>query len=86
VKDAQVAVTRHADGYVLEAAVPLTALGFAPASGSITRGDVGVIFSDPGGSRNVLRVDYANKETAIVNDIPSEARLEPAKWAEVRVE
>lgn len=84
--DAQVAVTGGADGYVLEAAVPLADLGFSPTPGMLTRGDVGVIFSDPGGSRNVLRVDWANKDTAIVNDIPTEARLEPAKWGEVKVE
>jgi hypothetical protein len=85
-KEAQVAVTRTADGYTLEAAVPLRDLGLAPKPGMALRGDLGVIFSDPGGSRNVLRVDYANKDTAIVNDIPSEARLEPAKWGQVRVE
>jgi len=83
---AKVAVARSAKGYTLEAAIPLAALGFAPRPGLITKGDVGVVFSDPGGSRNVLRVCYANKETAIVNDIPSEARLTPEKWGVIRVE
>jgi len=85
-KEAQVAIQRGTKGYTLEAAVPLKTLGFVPRPGFITRGDVGVVFSDPGGSRNVLRVYYANKETAIVNDIPSEARLTPHKWGIVRVE
>jgi hypothetical protein len=84
--DAKVAIQRTGKGYTLEAAVPLSALGFAPKAGMVARGDVGVIFSDPGGSRNVLRAYYANKDTAIVNDIPSEARLEPAKWGAVRIE
>ncbi len=83
---ARVAIRRQATGYILEAAVPLKALRFAPAPGTITRGDVGVIFSDRGGSRNVLRVYYANKETAIVNDIPSEVRLQPSKWGVVQAE
>jgi len=83
---AQVAVQRTAKGYALEAAVPLKDIGFAPKPGLTTRGDVGVIFSDPGGSRNVLRAYHANRDTAIVNDIPSEARLAPDKWGILRVE
>jgi hypothetical protein len=86
VKDAQVAIVVKGDGYVVEAAVPLAAVKFAPKPQALHRGDVGVILADSGGSRNVLRVDYANKDTAIVNDIPSEARLEPGKWGIVRVE
>ncbi len=86
VKEARVAVSRREGRYVLEAAVPLSALGWRPEAGLVTRGDVGVIFSDAGGSRNVLRLYYANKETAIVNDIPSEARLTPDKWGVLRVE
>ncbi len=85
-KEASVAVTRTAEGYVLEAAVPLAALGFAPEAGMLTKGDTGVVFSDRAGSRNVLRVAYANPDTAIVNDIPTEARLEPGKWGIIEVE
>jgi len=83
---AQVAIKRGERSYVLEAAVPLKEIGLAPNAGAVLRGDVGVIFSDPGGHRNVLRAYYANKESAIVNDIPSEARLEPQKWGVIRVE
>ncbi|NQT54177.1 hypothetical protein HQ576_19125, partial [bacterium] len=83
---ARVAIERGARGYTLEAAVPLKALRFAPAKGLLAKGDLGVIFSDQGGSRNVLRVYHANKATAIVNDIPSEVRLHPDKWGVLRVE
>ena len=83
---AKVAVKRSDKGYVLEAAVPLKEIGLAPDAGAVLRGDVGVIFSDPGGHRNVLRAYYTNKQSAIVNDIPSEARLEPQKWGVIRVE
>jgi len=82
----QVEIARTTGGYTLEAAVPLAGLSFAPKPGMLLKGDVGVIFSDPGGSRDVLRVCYADKDTAIVNDIPTEARLEPAKWGMVQVE
>jgi hypothetical protein len=86
VKDAEVKLETAADGYTLRASVPLKALPWAPKPGVATRGDIGVIFSDPGGARNVLRAYHANKDTAIVNDIPSEARLEPQKWGVVKVE
>ena len=85
VPDARVSISRTQAGYKLEAAVPLKALGFAPQPGTISRADLGVIFSDAGGSRNALRVYYANRNTAIVNDIPSEARLEPQYWGVLQV-
>jgi hypothetical protein len=84
--EAQVAVERSENGYTLEACVPLAALGFAPRSGMVTRGDVGVLFSDQGGSRTVLRAYLFNKKTSIINDIPTEARLQPAEWGRVEVE
>jgi hypothetical protein len=84
--DATVALRRGENGYSLEASVPLKTLRFAPGPGMLLKGDVGVIFSDPGGSRNVLRAYYANRNTAIVNDIPSEARLTPRDWGVLRVE
>jgi hypothetical protein len=86
VEDAKVIVARKEGGYVLEAGVPLAAVGLAPQPGMLLRGDVGVLFSDPGGSRTVLRAYYANRQAAIVNDIPSEARLEPQRWALLKVE
>jgi len=83
---AKVAVSRKGNGYILEAAVPLSAIGFSPKQGATYKGDVGVIWSDAGGSRNVLRVCYFNKDTAIVNDIPTEARLQPHRWGMITVE
>lgn len=85
-KDARVAIQRGGKGYRLEASVPLAGIGFAPKPGTLTRGDVGVIFSDPGGNMNVLRAYLFNHDTAIVNDIPSEARLEPAKWGVLSIQ
>jgi hypothetical protein len=82
---AQVAVERTANGYVLEAAVPLAEIGFEPAAGVATRGDVGVLYGTDGGGRTVLRAYYANKDTSVVEDVPSEARLAPAKWTTVEV-
>ncbi len=85
-KEAQVAIQRTKNGYTLEASIPLSSIRFIPKAGAIYRGDVGVIYSDTGGSRNVLRVCYFNKDTAIVNDIPTEVRLQPQNWGMMLVE
>jgi len=85
-KDAQVVVTRTAGSYRLEASVPLNSIPLALQAGQALRADAGVIFSDPGGSRNALRADVFNKDTSITNDIPSEARLQPGNWGTVRAE
>jgi hypothetical protein len=82
---AKVSVTRTATGYELEAAVPLAEIGFKPAPGQATRGDVGVLFGTDGGGRTILRAYYSNKDTMVVEDVPSEARLTPANWTTLEV-
>jgi len=83
---AHVAIQRTEKGYVLEAAVPLAAIAFAPKAGVKTKADLGVLFSNDGGGRTIRRAYIANKETAIIEDVPSEARLQPANWATLVVE
>jgi len=83
---AQVAIQRSDKSYVLEAAVPLTAIGFSPKPGTKTRADLGVLFSNDGGGRTVRRAYVANQDTSIVEDVPSEARLQPANWATLSME
>jgi hypothetical protein len=85
VETAKVAVQRTESGYELEAAVPLAELGFTPIAGQATRGDVGVLFGTDGGGRTILRAYYANNDTMTVEDVPTEARLTPAKWTTVEV-
>jgi hypothetical protein len=82
---AKVAVQRSETGYELEASVPWSEIGFVPAAGVKTRGDVGVLFGTDGGGRTILRVYAANKDTAIVEDVPTEARLAPAQWTTMEV-
>jgi hypothetical protein len=82
---AKVAVQRSETGYELEASVPWNEIGFVPAAGVKTRGDVGVLFGTDGGGRTILRAYAANKDTAIVEDVPSEARLVPAQWTTMEV-
>ncbi|MDX9866756.1 MAG: hypothetical protein RBT78_02410 [Kiritimatiellia bacterium] len=79
-KEAQVAVTRRGQEVVLEAAVPLEAIGLDPAALGETRGDVGRVLSDQTGTRAASRVYWANKNTVIMSDLPSEAALQPNLW------
>ena len=76
------------DEYEISAAVPWALLAGKPCSmmaGAVLRGDMGVLFSDPDGAITVERIYWANKDTAIVADVPSEIRLFPAKWGELRL-
>ena len=82
---AEVAIQRDDEGYVLEAAVPLDVIGFTPKAGMQTIADVGVLYSNAGGRVTVQRLYFANQDTAVVDDVPTEARLAPARWTELKV-
>ena len=69
------------DHYVITAAIPWSDLGMtAPAQYAQMQGDVGVLLSDAGGTRTVLRRYLFNQDTAIVLDIPNEVRVVPSNW------
>lgn len=77
--DCQVAKTEQ--GYSAKISIPWKELGLkAPAKGVTLRGDVGVLVSDDGGQRTVLRRFLFNKNTAITMDAPTEAEIEPQYW------
>ena len=82
---AKVAVRRDpANGfYTLEASVPLRDLSVDPGRENALRGDVGVIFADESGRNRAERVYYYDKDTSIVFDVPTEARLQPKEWGAV---
>ena len=77
---ARIALARRGDGFSLEAAVPLASLRLDPRAGGELRGDVGRVLSDQTGTRVADRVYWSNKNTKVVSDLPSEARLEPCLW------
>ncbi|HEY3323479.1 MAG TPA: hypothetical protein VGP72_23700 [Planctomycetota bacterium] len=86
--EAKVNVKLNKDGYVVEAAVPLTALGVAlkPTgrdAGATLRGDVGATHSDPGGVRTRLRTYWANQQTGLVDDVVFELQISPRNWGEI---
>ncbi|MFZ2653842.1 MAG: hypothetical protein WAX69_02900, partial [Victivallales bacterium] len=91
IKDAKIAITDTPEGYVVEAAVPLNTL-FNPAPGQPTlwkgrviQGDVGIIVANAASLR-IARIYRFNKDTQLVADLPTEARLMPANWGEIEVE
>lgn len=72
------------DGYVLEAAVPLEAIGLKVEPGLRLKIDWGILVSGADGHEVLRRIYWANPATSIVSDAPSEARLHPDLWGYVR--
>ncbi len=83
---AVVAVKTNPDGYTLEAAVPLAALGFTPKAGMNYPIDFGILYGDPAGAKTIMRAYWANQHTSIIGDIPTESRITPANLGTARVE
>jgi sugar lactone lactonase YvrE len=78
-------VEKSETGYIARVNIPWNELGLsAPVNGSVLRGDIGVLVSDDGGQRTVLRRFIFNKNTAITMDAPTEAEVEPQYWGLLR--
>lgn len=78
---------RDANGYRLFATIPWKELGLtAPKSGSFLQGDVGVLQSDGSGTQTSLRRYFYNQDTAIVNDVPTEVRVNTSDWGKLYFE
>ena len=84
-KEAKVEVKADpvAKRYVVEAALPLSALGLNPTGGLVLRGDVGVTHSDNAGGRTVLRTYWSNQNTGLVSDAVFELQMTPSAWGEI---
>ena len=82
---ARVAIKREAGStsYTVEASVPLRDLNIDPRFTDNLRGDVGVIFADESGRSRSLRLYYYNHDTAMVNDLATEATLQPNQWGTI---
>jgi len=82
---AKVAVKRDAAHkfYNVEASVALKDLNLDPKETDDLRGDVGVIFADETGASRSLRLYYYNHDTAIVDDLATEATLQPNDWGKI---
>jgi hypothetical protein len=88
VDDARIEVKVDAakKAYVVEAAIPLAALGMKPAAGQTLAGDFGATFGDAAGRDSVLRSHWNNQATGIVADEVDELRLEPKNWGRIAFE
>ncbi len=75
----------NATEYVLQAAVPLTDIGWKPTPGQRLKFDWGVLVSGPDGTEVLRRLCWANRATQITADAPSEARLSPHLWGHVLI-
>jgi hypothetical protein len=85
IKGAVMAWKTFDDGFVFEAAVSLSELGWKPIAKQTITGDIGVIYADDTGTKNILRSYWTNKQTGLVSDIAAEATLTPSQWGEIRI-
>ena len=84
IADAEIAVHKSENSYIVEAAIPYGNLGFTIKDRQTLRGDFGVTFSGRNGQDTVRRLYWSNKATGIVNDDVAELRLEPENWGTIR--
>lgn len=82
---AHVAFRRAAQGYTLEASVPLAQLGIPLAATDTLEGDVGVVYADETGANRSLRLYYYNPDTAMTADLTTEATLQPGNWGDIEL-
>jgi outer membrane protein assembly factor BamB len=83
---ARIVVQRRPDksGYVVEAAIPWTSLGFVPQPDVFYRGDVGVTHGAVTGDRTRLRTYWSNQETGLVDDAVFELQMTPKNWGQIK--
>jgi outer membrane protein assembly factor BamB len=80
--EAKVTVKVEGKRYVVEAALPLAALGLQLKDGLALRGDFGATHGDKSGKDTLLRTHWNNQATGLVNDEVFELKMEPANWGE----
>jgi len=81
--EANIKVKVGKDGYTVEAAVPLAALGLTLTPNLSLRGDMGATHADSSGGRTKLRTYWANQQTGFVDDVVFELQLTPQNWGEL---
>ena len=84
VAGAKVEVKREAKSYEITVDLSWADLGLSGPPSGTRRGDVGVLFGDPSGQRVVRRCYFFDPGSQEVSDIPSEVRVSPARWGDIR--
>jgi len=79
---------KSAVGFAATVTVPFAVLGWTPLPGSQVRLDLGYIFGNTTGTKATGRLYWTNNGFAagVLNDIPTESRLEPKEWGTATVE
>ena len=86
--DVKLKYEKAAGGFTATVDLPLARLGLAPKPGTTQRLDVGYIFGNQTGNTTATRVYWSNHSfsSGVTQDVPNEARLEPAQWGNATVE
>jgi len=84
VPEAKITATVRPDkkGYIVEASIPWSALGFTPVPGVKYHGDIGATHGNASGARTSLRTYLSNQETGLVNDVVYELKMVPKNWGD----
>lgn len=80
---ARIAPGNRENGYAVEAAIPLSALGLKIRRGMLVKMDWGVLSTERG-NLTTARDYWANKMAVGTTDEPTEAKLAPCLWGNVR--
>ncbi len=85
--EVKVAMIPASQGYAVGVAIPWTVLGFTPRDGLTFPFDVQVIFSDPGGGRNIATAWWhsSGQGPLATMDLPTEAQLYPDQRGTARL-
>jgi len=68
--------------YTVVATIPWAVLDVKSSAGMKLKGDIGILFGDDTGARTAQRVQWADKETNVVNDLPTEAEFSAVRWGD----
>jgi hypothetical protein len=81
IEKADMEIKIEKDFYTLEIKIPVSFFkNFKVKKGDRYAGDFAINFSDDSGTINVLKVYWNEEYGGIVNDLPTEQKIEPAKW------
>ncbi len=72
-------------GYSVTLRVPLAELGLDVEKAPSLKGVIGVIYSDPAGANRAARLYWHDKQTDQVSDVPSEARIDAARFGRIMI-
>lgn len=79
-ENAEIKINRKKNSYTLIAKIPLKELAWKPIKGKSYRADFGIVYSDKKGVINEQRMNWSNRKTGLVADLPGETLIDPKQW------